>query len=334
MKILIVGCGSIGKRHAENAAKLAETAVVDVDEDKAINCGEKLGIQSFPDLESALEWRPSGVVVAAPSSLHIQIALTAIEAGAHVLVEKPLSISQKGVRAFLDRSEILKRKVFVVCNMRFHPAVSMLHQHLHRIGQPYFARAHYGNYLPDMRSQVNYRELYCAHKNMGGGVVLDGIHELDYLAWFFGPVSKILCHAEKLSGLDIDAEDYASILLRHINGVASEIHLDYLRPFKRRGCEIVGAKGILIWQSEGKNPEKCNVRFYDKNREVWESLFVSENLDANEPYEKLMEYFIKAIRGQDVPLLKGRQAAEELSIALKALDISAQAGSDLKVPKS
>lgn len=333
MKILIVGCGSIGRRHAENAAKLAETAVVDLDVDKAKKCREKLGIQSFPDLESALEWNPSGVVIAAPSSLHIQIALTAIEAGAHVLVEKPLSISQNGVRAFLDRSEILKRKVFVGCNMRFHPAVSTLHQHLHRIGQPYFARAHYGNYLPDMRPHANYRELYCAHKSMGGGVVLDAIHELDYLAWFFGPVSKILCHADKLSDLQIDTEDYASISLRHLNGVASEIHLDYLRPFKRRGCEIVGAKGIIIWQSEGKNPEKCNVRFYDKDREIWETLFVSENLDANEPYQKLMEYFIEALQGQDVPLLKGRQAAEELSIALKALDMSAQAGLDLNVPE-
>lgn len=153
-------------------------------------------------------------------------------------------------------------------------------------------------------------------------MILDGIHELDYLFWLFGGVQEVLCSAGRLSDLEIETEDYASILLKHKTGVASEIHLDYLRPFKLRGCEIVGDKGLLLWLSEGKNPEKCSVRMYMRQPAKWESLFYSENLDMNKPYETLMKHFIEGIQGHDVPMLRGREAAEELGIALKALEMS------------
>jgi predicted dehydrogenase len=283
MKILVAGWGSIGKRHLTNATRLAETAVFDINTRVAETCRRELGIQTFTDLKTALEWKPNGVVVATPTNLHIPIALASVEAGANVLIEKPISHSADGVDTFLDRAETLKRKVFVVCNMRFHPAIYAICRNLDLIGRPFFARAHYGNYLPDMRPDVDYRKLYSASRKRGGGAVLDGIHELDYLVWLFGSASKVLCNAAKLSGLEIETEDYASISLRHESGVASEIHLDYLRPFKRRGCEIVGEQGMVLWQSEGKKPEKCSVRLYDKRTGQWKSILDCEEVDFNKP---------------------------------------------------
>jgi predicted dehydrogenase len=322
MKILIAGLGSIGKRHATNAAKFAETAVFDIDRDAAETCRRELRLRSFSDFQTALEWKPDGVVVATPTSLHIPASLAAVDAGADVLVEKPISHSVDGVDNFLNRAEIFKRKVFVACNMRFHPAIKSIRENLDLIGRPLFARAHYGNYLPDMRLGVDYRTLYAASRKQGGGAVLDGIHELDYLTWLFGSVGTVLCHAQKLSDLEIDTEDYASISLRHISGVASEIHLDYLRPFKRRGCEVVGEQGMFVWQSEGKKPEKCSVRLYERKTGSWKSVFCCEDVDLNRPYEEMMEHFVNGMRGRDVPLLRGRQAAEELSVVLRALKMS------------
>ena len=322
MKILITGCGSIGKRHAKNAANLAETAVVDINPKVAKDCARKLRIQAFTDIKSALEWNPDGVVVATPTNLHIPVAMASVESGANVLIEKPISNSLDGVDAFLKRSESLGRKVFVVCNMRFHPGISALHRNLDLIGRPFFARAHVGNFLPKMRPNSDYRKLYCASKAQGGGVILDAIHEIDYLMWIFGTVHKVICDATKLSDLEIDVEDYACICLRHENNVAAEIQMDYLRPFKRRGCEIVGEQGILLWQSEGKNPEKCSVRLYERKIGKWKPLLYTENVDNNSPYKTLMEHFIAGIQGHDVPLLKGHEAAEELSVALRALKMS------------
>jgi predicted dehydrogenase len=318
VRILVVGCGSIGRRHAANAAALAETAVVDVDEAIARRCGEAHGVPAFPDLASGLSWRPDGVVVATPHDTHLEVAAAAIEAGADVLIEKPISHDARGVDAFLDRAEALGRRTFVVCNLRFHPAVATLRRHLADIGRPLFARAQYGNYLPDMRPGADYRALYCARRERGGGVILDGIHEIDYLAWFFGPVEAVACEAAKVSGLDIDVEDYASVCLRHVSGVRSEIHLDYVQRAKRRSCEIVGTEGTLVWLSEGKAPERCTVRLYQASEKHWVTVFASDAVDSDRTYAELVSRFMATLNGEGTELLTGRGGAAGLAIALAA----------------
>lgn len=320
MKLLIVGLGSIGSRHAGNAAPLdgVEAAVFDVDPGLAEAAGSRLGVQSFCSWRAALEWRPEAAVVAVPTSMHLALASELMDSGAHVLVEKPISDSLDGVDAFLDKADALGRKVFVVCNMRFHPAIKAVRESLPRIGRPLFARAHYGNYLPDMRPGADYRKLYCAQKSMGGGVVLDAIHELDYLTWFFGSMSVVSCETGKLSDLDIDVEDYASLLIRHAGGVRSETHLDYLRRCKRRGLEVVGEEGGVIWLSEGKNPESCVVRLHTVQN-GWETVLADESLDATPMYAELMRRFVAALgTDDDNGLLTGREARNELAAVLAA----------------
>jgi predicted dehydrogenase len=172
MKILVVGCGSIGRRHANNAAKLAETAVFDIDPHIAEVCVRDTGIRTFSNLQTALEWSPNGVVIATPTNLHIPTAHASVEVGADVLIEKPLSHSLAGVDDFLELADNLHCRVFVVCNLRFHPAMYSLQQNLELIGRPLFVRAHYGNYLPEMRPNTDYRKLYSAKRDQGGGLCL------------------------------------------------------------------------------------------------------------------------------------------------------------------
>ena len=315
MKLLVIGAGSIGRRHAANAATLAdEAAIFDLNPELAVQAD----LQTFESLDSALGWGADGIIIATPHTTHIELAHKAVESGAHALIEKPISNTIEGVEEFLDLAKEKNKSVYVVCNMRFHPAVKTLHENLPRVGQTYYARAQYGNYLPNMRPDADYKKLYCAHKDQGGGVVLDVIHEIDYLTWFFGPISSIFCDGEKCSDLDIDVEDYASIIARHENGVRTEIHMDYLQQCKRRGCEIVGSKGTLIWESEGKNPEHCRVRFYDGDNKEWKTL-LEEQIDISKPYMDLMESFVENIKtGKGDNLLTGAQAAEELKTALAA----------------
>jgi len=308
----------MGRRHARNASQICETAVFDVDADRVGAVSGQLKVPGFVSLEEALGWRPDGVVVATPTHTHLEVARAAVEVGADVLIEKPISNSLDGVEVFLRAARELGRRVFVACNMRFHPAVEVLRGHLGRIGQIYFARAQYGNYLPDMRPGVDYKTLYCSNRAMGGGVILDAIHEIDYLIWFFGGVASVLGEAAKLSSLDIDTEDYACIVLRHENGVRAEIHLDYLQVCKRRGVEISGDSGTLIWLSEGKNPEWCQVKFYDRAGGQWQTVLFADALNAQSMYEKMLREFTRALTGESVCLLEGGEAAEELAVALAA----------------
>lgn len=330
MRVLVVGCGSIGRRHAMNAAKLAETAVCDIDPGLTIKCASEIGVLGIPGLEKALAWKPQAVVVATPHRSHLAIAAAAVSAGAHVLVEKPISHTLDGVSTFLETAFTRERRVFVVCNMRFHPGPETIRQYLSDIGTVRYAMAHYGNYLPSMRPGTDYRRLYAARRNEGGGVILDAIHEVDYLSWFFGPVAKVGCRAETVGNLEIETEDYAELSMVHSGGVRSLVQLDYLRRQKSRGCEVVGDKGTLIWHSDGKNPEHCTVRLFDAEKNTWRNLLICSAIDAGLPYFRLMEAFLGEVTGKgSYNLLDVKSAAHELEVALVAHDSAASGGKEL-----
>ena len=326
MKLLIVGCGSIGRRHAANAAGLAEVGLLDAEPGRAAGLAEEIAAQAFPDLDAALAWGPQAAVVAAPNDQHLPLARRLVEAGLHLLIEKPISHSLEGVAPLLEQAELRGCRLYVGCNMRYHPGPATLRAALPEIGRPLFARAHFGHYLPNMRPDRDYRELYCAQRARGGGTILDSIHELDYLAWLLGPVEQVSCAAGRLSDLEIDVEDYAGITLRHESAACSEVHLDYLQRFKRRGCEIVGSAGTLIWQSEGKSPERCSVRLHAEG--AWRELQTSDAVDGNAPYAEMLRAFLEAVGGggESERLLTARQARNDLAIALAAL-AAAESGS-------
>jgi predicted dehydrogenase len=330
-RVLVVGCGSIGRRHAANAARLASVTVVDAVPERAVETAQSLGVAAHSTFAEALTSKPDAVVVATPHHTHLPIARAALGAGADVLIEKPLAASLDGIDDFLSQAERLGRRVRVVCNMRFHPAVVALREALPRVGRPLFARAQYGNYLPDMRLGADYRTLYCARADAGGGVILDAIHEIDYLVWLFGPVERVSAEAGRIGDLDIDVEDYAALALAHRSGVRSEIHLDYLQRSKRRGCEIVGTEGTLVWTSEGKAPEECQVRFRPPGNRDWEVILSEPDLDVDAPYTELMNRFLGG-DARDRDLLDGRGAAEDLAIALAARQAAARGSAVRPVP--
>lgn len=327
MKILVAGCGSIGKRHAVNAARLAELGVFDPSEEAREACVQATGGRPFADLDQALAWGPDAVVVATPTFLHLDVATRAVDAGAHVLVEKPLSHSLEGVSDFLDRAEAVGRRVHVVCNMRFHPAVESVRRGMADIGTPLYARAHYGNHLPSMRPGVDYRKVYSARKDMGGGVIFDAIHEIDYLTLILGTVDSVQAHTATIGELGIDVEDFASLCMLHGGGARSLIQLDFLRRAKRRGCEIVGTEGTVLWQSEGKSPHHCLVRSFNVVRGTWATHLDEDDLDDSLSHAAMMERYVRALEeGKDWDLLTGRQAAGVLATALAAHRSSAGNG--------
>lgn len=314
--VLVIGCGSIGVRHAANAARLAAAvSVTDVIPERAAAAARSVGVSFRASVADGLAAAPAAVVVATPHTTHLALASAALDAGADVLIEKPLAVSLVGVPGLLARAQREGRRVHVVCNMRFHPAVVALRAALPRVGRPLFARAHYGNYLPDMRPGADYRTLYCARAEAGGGVILDAIHEIDYLRWLFGPVDSVVAEAARLGTLEIDVEDYAALTLTHRAGVRSEIHLDYLQRSKRRGCEIAGTEGTLVWTSEGRDPEYCSVRFRPPGGGPGEAIVEDPAVDTNAPYAELMQRFLG---GDCDDLLDLRGAAEDLAVAVAA----------------
>lgn len=321
MKILVIGCGSIGKVHARSVIALGhELAVMDQNRERA----ESLAVETqagacFYDEKSAYDWKPEVVIIATPNHLHLAGAKKALENGCHVLIEKPVSNSLEGLENFARQASSGNLHVNVVSNMRFHPAIEVMRDNLNKIGKVYYVRSYYGNYLPNMRPQDDYRKLYCARRETGGGVILDAIHEIDYLLWLFGDVDGVNSDRAKLSDLDIDVEDFANLVLSHRSGVKSVITMDYLRQYKRRGCEIIGSEGMIIWESEGKQPEACKVRLFESKDRKWTMLYETDNLDNTPPYVNMMRNFLDSIHGGAARLQTVDDAKTRLAVTLEAL---------------
>src|SRR5204863_1092430 len=113
-------------------------------------------------------------------------------------------------------------------------------------------QAQVGQYLPDWHPWEDYRRGVSARRDTGGGVILDLIHELDYLLWLNGEVSQVACVADHVSSLEIETEDVAAILLRFANGAIGTVHLDYLQRAPSRTCRLIGEDGTICWDYFGQ----------------------------------------------------------------------------------
>lgn len=316
MKFLVVGCGSIGERHIRNLMALdQQVEAYDVAENRLLEMQKKYEIKTYPSIEDALKDEKDAALICTPTSLHIQPALAAIRTGYHVFIEKPLSHTLDGVDELLKAAHQRNLVILVGCNMRFHSALIWIRKLLEEgsIGNVVAARVEFGQYLPDWHLWEDYRKGYSANRSLGGGIILDAIHELDYIHWFLGEVKEVFCFSGKLSHLEITTEDIAEILLKFESGAIAGVHLDYIQRSYQRSCELIGEEGTIIW-----NYNEGLVKHFSAAKKDWESFDVNRNEGINQMYLREMQHFIKCVNGEETPMLDGEEGKRILQIALAA----------------
>jgi len=246
--VLVLGAGSIGRRHAANLLELgADVTLFDPDADRAASVP---GVRpAVGDLDALPPFE--GVVVASPTSLHADQAAWALPRSGSVLVEKPLVATEDEAAPLLHGLD----QVMVGYNLRLVDGVRRFVELVHggRLGHPLSYRLWFGSWLPDWRPAVDYRGTYSAQHRLGGGILLDAIHELDLLVWLAGDGDFEVAGAvvDRVGPLEIDCEDTVRAVLRHRSGTPAEVSLDYLARRYRRGIEVIGteATGRLDWCS-------------------------------------------------------------------------------------
>src|SRR5438045_4525977 len=177
-RILVVGAGSIGLRHVRNLKRLgvAEILVHDPSRER-LELAENAGAIPLTGLDEGFARRPRGVAVCTPPHFHLDVALRALDAGAHLFVEKPLAASAAGVDVLIERAARAGRSVLVGYNLRFHAGVRRVKALVDAgaIGRVLSVKAHFGQYLPDARPSQNYLDGYLAQAD-SGGLLLDASH--------------------------------------------------------------------------------------------------------------------------------------------------------------
>ena len=316
-RVLVIGCGSIGKRHIGNLLKLeaGEVLTCDVRAERRAEAAERYGIETFSTLSEALARGPHAVVVAVPPSLHVPVAIEAAERGCHLFIEKPLAAGMERIGELID---IVKRRGLVTlvgCNMRFHPGLVRVKELLDggAVGAVLSARAAFGQYLPDWHPYEDYRAGYSARRDLGGGIILDAIHEIDYLRWLAGEMQSVACFAGRLSSLEIETEDTAALLLRFANGAIGEIHVDYVQRAYSRSAEIIGEQGTIRWDYTAHA-----VRCYSAVDRCWRAFCDPVTWEPNDMYLDEMRHFLRCLDGAETPAVDIINAKQVLEIALAA----------------
>jgi predicted dehydrogenase len=183
-----------------------------------------------------------------------------------------------------------------------------------KIGKIISAQVQNCSYLPDFHRWEDYKKSYAARKDLGGGVILTQIHEIDYMYWFFQEVENIVSISGKFSELDVTAEDYVSSLLKFKNKIIGELHLDYFQRPSFRSCKIRGTKGEIYWDSD----DNC-VDVYNMNKKRWEIKFndgFPYDLDIRSSYVEELKHFLKCVKHRKETINNLEQGIETLKIAL------------------
>ncbi|HEY2990938.1 MAG TPA: Gfo/Idh/MocA family oxidoreductase [Candidatus Binatia bacterium] len=321
-RVLVVGCGSIGKRHIRNLKTLGagEIAAFDVQAERRAEAASIGGVRAVEDLAEAWSWNPDVALVTVPNSFHLPMAMEAARRDCHLFIEKPLSHRLDGVEDLLNIVRDRKLVTLVGCNMRFHPGLKRIKALLDEgaIGRVVAARVEGGQYLPDWHPWEDYRRGYSARAELGGGIILDGVHEIDYLRWMLGEVGAVACFAGHLARLDIDTEDTAGILLRFLNGTIGELHLDYVQRIYSRSVQIVGDEGTIRWDyTTGE------VRWYSAEARGWQVFPNPPDWEANQMYLDEMRHFLRCLTREERPLADVWEGKRTLQVALAAKASSA-----------
>lgn len=328
---LVIGSGSIAKRHLANLKTIfgGENVTIGcVSASGRVISKEEVGdgVVIYESLTQALAEQFTFAIIASPAPWHVEHAAQLLQQNIPVLIEKPLSDSLKH---FLSRERALLAhydKIEIAYNLRFMPSAVKFKALLDEqaVGALLGVSVDVGQYLPDWRPTTNYRNNVSARKELGGGVLLELSHDLDYLGWLFGTFESAYCISRNTGSLDVDVEDVADALLVREDLLTVAVHMDFLQRAPVRMCKVIGVRGTLVWDiinntvvlSTGVNERTV--------------LFEDREYDRNEMYLDQLRHFSEVVKGQARPAISVSDGLETLRL-IEAMKASALLGQVVRI---
>lgn len=289
MNVLIIGLGSIARKHYTAIKEIIPSVTVyALRSDK--HAKNELEIINISDL-TELSIKPDFCIISSPTALHAQHIALALTLKCPLLIEKPVLHSLE--KAFFLENECRKNNIitYVACNLRFHKCLGFIKNYL-KEHNPVIneINIYCGSYLPDWRQGIDYKVNYSSNADMGGGVHLDLIHEIDYAHWLFGNPKDVASIKTSKSSLHINAIDYANYVLQYEFFNVS-ICLNYYRRDTKRSMELVLNTDTLM--VDLKNHTVINSK--------GEILFNSNDEDLLYTYKDQLSYFLECIKENVIP---------------------------------
>lgn len=327
MRALFLGLGGVGQRHLRNLRALRPEAEIravrtqgrsfeirnDLSIDEGVDVMAKYRVAALPDLAAGLAWKPDLAVVSTPSALHVEHCLALVEAGVPVMVEKPAATDLAGYDRLAEAARAAGVPVMVAYPQRFNPLVARLRTLLAegRVGRIQSLEVTVHSHMPSWHKYEKPNEFYAGRRDLGGGVVMTEIHELDLLGWLFGPAQDIRAVGGRSSDEDMDVEDsVAAALAFRVEGrrIPAAVSLSFVQNPPARRFVINGSRGRMTMElprlavtieEAGRPPLTETLPDFDRNE-----LFIAE-----------LAHFLACLSSGDEPLcsLDSCRAGQEMA---------------------
>jgi UDP-N-acetylglucosamine 3-dehydrogenase len=301
MRVGVVGVGIMGQNHARVFADLSGVKLVgvaDPDRGQRKFVSDALGCAGFADVEGLLGAGVDALTIAAPTHLHRDLALTCIEGGVHVLVEKPIASSVAEGNAIIAAARRAGVTLMVGHVERFNPAVETIKEAIRREDILSIAITRVGPFPPRM-SNV--------------GVVIDlAVHDIDLIRWFTD--SEIIEVQPQLSNVVAEREDIALLQFRTASGVLAHINTNWLTPFKARSVTVATRNKYIMADLLTRQVTEC-FGFQPDGSYSMRHLSVGHA----EPLRAELQAFVGAVRSGAKPAVTGEEGVAGLEIAIRCL---------------
>lgn len=289
LKVCFAGIGSIAARHIRNfyavcAGRRIKVTIDALRRNSSKPMADNLRVNKMYLSSSELPADYDVIFITNPTDMHMDVLKSVHDKSRHFFIEKPIT----SMRTLEIADSFPYRKgsaYYVACPMRYTGVMQYLKSHINP-SSVITARSICSSYLPDWRPGTDYRECYSAHKDMGGGVSIDLIHEWDYLSYLFGLPEKIYANIGRKSQLEIDSDDYAAYIAEYSDKIV-ELHLDYFGRVMIREIMLITREDIIVGDFVN------NTVTYKKSGEVTD---LKETRDDH--CKRELEHFLDIIEGK------------------------------------
>lgn len=328
LKIGVIGCGSIAQhRHLLEYAANAHVeivAVCDINEERAKKTAEKYGATAYTSYEELVK---SGTVdavsVCTPNYLHAPISIAALEAGLHVLCEKPMAISQKEAEDMIAAANASGKKLMIAHNQRFVASHQKARQLIEsgEIGKIYSFRTAFGHPGPEGWSADGKESWFFQKEKAFIGAMGDlGVHKTDLLRYVLGEeITEVGAFIETSAKSFADVDDTAVCVLKTESGIIGTLAASWSYVGKEDNSTIIyGEKAILRLEDD---PTYSLVAQYANGQVVkYELGKIQSNESGGQSSSHVVDHFVECVVEDKQPLITGEEGMKSLAVILAALE--------------
>ena len=316
LKAAVIGIGSMGANHARVYAGMDNVKLVaaaDLDKKQCETLSEKHRINTYSDYHELLEKeKPDLLSIGVPTASHAAVALDCLQAGANILIEKPIASSLEEAQKIISAAKTAKLKLMIGHIVRFNPAVRELKKHLDNkeLGRIFQIVCHREGPFPARIRDV--------------GVVVDlAPHDIDIMR-YLSQSEPMRAYAETEQRINTEHEDLLLAVLRFKNNITASLNINWLTPTKIREINVLGEKGMFRIDDLTQD-----LYFYENSlaaNSIWDSLktirgvnpgkMVRFAFDRKEPLKVELSAFVEAVKNNSIVPVTGEDGYEALRIAL------------------